>query len=136
MVSGDRMRLHLRKDNGLVRGVFLHHHMMELRGYVGLGHFRYPTAGSSSCAEAQPLHTNYPHGICVVPNGDLINTDILYQRDDCQQRHVNTDSDSELLLNSFAEFMTKHENDMKRITGRRWVCHRLSDQWRGIGGIS
>jgi amidophosphoribosyltransferase len=114
MVTADRMRLHLRKDNGLVRDVFQQHHMMELRGNVGLGHVRYPTAGSSSCAEAQPLYTNYPHGICVAHNGNLTNTETLYQEMTAKQRHVNTDSDSELLLNSFAEFLTKHENDMKK----------------------
>lgn len=79
MVTADQMRLHLRKDNGLVRDVFQQYHMTELRGNVGLGHVRYPTAGSSSCAEAQPLYTNYPHGICVAHNGNLTNTDELYQ---------------------------------------------------------
>jgi amidophosphoribosyltransferase len=113
MVTSDQMRLHLRKDNGLVRDVFQQHHMMELRGNVGLGHVRYPTAGSSSCAEAQPLYTNYPHGICVAHNGNLTNTDALYKEMTAKQRHVNTDSDSELLLNAFAEFLTKHENEMK-----------------------
>jgi amidophosphoribosyltransferase len=106
------MRLHLRKDNGLVRDVFQQHHMTELRGNVGLGHCRYPTAGSSSCAEAQPLYTNYPHGICVAHNGNLTNTDELYAAMTEKQRHVNTDSDSELLLNTFAEFLTKHEAAM------------------------
>ena len=112
------MRLHLRKDNGLVKDVFLQHHMLELRGNVGLGHVRYPTAGSSSCAEAQPLYTNYPHGICVAHNGNLTNTDELYQQMIQKQRHVNTDSDSELLLNSFAEFLTKHEADL-RLAGQQ-----------------
>lgn len=60
VVTAERRRLHLRKDNGLVRDVFRTHHMTDLRGNVGLGHVRYPTAGSSSCAEAQPLYTNYP----------------------------------------------------------------------------
>jgi len=83
--------------------------MIELRGNVGIGHVRYPTAGSSSCAEAQPLYTNYPHGICVAHNGNLTNTDELYTHMADRQRHVNTDSDSELLLNLFAESLTKHQ---------------------------
>ena len=74
IVTSERGRLHLRKDNGLVKDVFQTHHMIELRGNVGLGHVRYPTAGSSSCAEAQPLYTNYPYGICVAHNGNLTNT--------------------------------------------------------------
>jgi amidophosphoribosyltransferase len=113
MVTAERMRLHLRKDNGLVKDVFLQHHMTELRGNMGLGHVRYPTAGSSSCAEAQPLYTNYPHGICVAHNGNLTNTDVLYRQMTDTQRHVNTDSDSELLLNSFAEFLTKNETQLR-----------------------
>lgn len=113
MVTADRMRLHLRKDNGLVKDVFLQHHMTELRGNMGLGHVRYPTAGSSSCAEAQPLYTNYPHGICVAHNGNLTNTDELYRQMMNTQRHINTDSDSELLLNSFAEFLTKNETELR-----------------------
>jgi amidophosphoribosyltransferase len=74
IVTSENGRLHLRKDNGLVKDVFQRHHMMELKGNVGLGHVRYPTAGSSSCAEAQPLYTNYPYGICVAHNGNLTNT--------------------------------------------------------------
>lgn len=110
MVTAERRRLHLRKDNGLVRDVFHTHHMMELRGNVGIGHCRYPTAGSSSCAEAQPLYTNYPHGICVAHNGNVTNTHELseYMRD-VVGRHMNTESDSELLLNLFAEGMTKQK---------------------------
>jgi amidophosphoribosyltransferase len=74
IVTAERRRLHLRKDNGLVKDVFHQHHMLELRGNLGVGHVRYPTAGSSSCAEAQPLYTNYPYGICVAHNGNLTNT--------------------------------------------------------------
>ncbi|CAB9526805.1 Amidophosphoribosyltransferase, chloroplastic (Fragment) [Seminavis robusta] len=110
MVTAERRRLHLRKDNGLVRDVFHTHHMMELRGNVGIGHCRYPTAGSSSCAEAQPLYTNYPYGICVAHNGNITNTQELTEYlQDTVGRHVNTESDSELLLNLFAEALTKQE---------------------------
>jgi amidophosphoribosyltransferase len=97
-------RLHLRKDNGLVKDVFQTHHMTELVGNIGLGHCRYPTAGSSSCAEAQPLYTNHPYGMCVVHNGNLTNTEAL--RDLVRERynrHINTGSDSEVLLNVVAE---------------------------------
>ena len=80
MVTAEHRRLHLRKDNGLVKDVFKTHHMMDLRGNVGLGHVRYPTAGSSSCAEAQPLYTNYPYGICVAHNGNVTNTEELTTR--------------------------------------------------------
>jgi amidophosphoribosyltransferase len=109
MVTAERRRLHLRKDNGLVKDVFQQHHMLELRGNLGVGHCRYPTAGSSSCAEAQPLYTNYPHGICVAHNGNLTNTEELFELMKQKQRHVNTDSDSELLLNMFAESLTKYD---------------------------
>jgi amidophosphoribosyltransferase len=120
IVTAERRRLHLRKDNGLVRDVFgTSQVMQELRGNVGIGHVRYPTAGSSSCAEAQPLYTNYPYGICVAHNGNITNTDELaLHLEDAVARHINTDSDSELLLNLFAEYLTKEnrkngEVDMK-----------------------
>jgi len=111
IVTSEQGRLNLRKDNGLVKDVFQAHHMAELRGHVGLGHVRYPTAGSSSCAEAQPLYTNYPYGICVAHNGNLTNTGKLSieVREKCN-RHINTDSDSELLLNIFAEAMASNSN--------------------------
>ena len=111
IVTSERGRLHLRKDNGLVKDVFQTHHMIDLRGNVGLGHVRYPTAGSSSCAEAQPLYTNYPHGVCVAHNGNLTNAAEL--ADYCRNnlgRHINTDSDSEVLLNIFADNLIKGEN--------------------------
>jgi len=107
MVTAERRRLHLRKDNGLVKDVFQPHHMLELRGNMGVGHVRYPTAGTSSCAEAQPLYTNYPYGICVAHNGNITNTDELTLKAISNDRHVNTDSDSELILNLFAEALTK-----------------------------
>ena len=107
MVTSEGGRLHLRKDNGLVKDVFHQHHMLELRGHLGIGHCRYPTAGTSSCAEAQPLYTNYPYGICVAHNGNLTNTDKIAKQLTEIGRHVNTDSDSELLLNLFSEELTR-----------------------------
>jgi amidophosphoribosyltransferase len=96
-------RLYLRKSQGLVRDVFETRHMLELIGNMGIGHVRYPTAGCSSSAEAQPFYVNSPYGVTLAHNGNLTNSETLKNelfRDDL--RHVNTDSDSEVLLNVFA----------------------------------
>ena len=96
-------KLWLRKDNGLVRDVFHTRHMLTLRGNMGIEHVRYPTAGCESSAEAQPFYVNSPYGITLAHNGNLTNAEELKQnlfREDL--RHLNTDSDSEVLLNIFA----------------------------------
>jgi len=96
-------RILLRKSNGLVRDVFQTRHMMNLRGDMGVGHVRYPTAGVSSNAEAQPFYVNSPYGITLAHNGNLTNAENIKQElfeDDL--RHINTESDSEVLLNVFA----------------------------------
>jgi len=99
--NGDR--LYLRKSNGLVRDVFHQRHMFRLRGSMGLAHVRYPTAGCANSAEAQPFYTNSPYGIGLGHNGNLTNAhalkDMLFRED---RRHLNTESDSEILLNVFA----------------------------------
>ncbi len=103
IVTSDKNRLYLRKDNGLVRDVFHTRHMRTLPGNMGIGHVRYPTAGSSGPAQAQPLYVNSPYGIALAHNGNLTNSDELSAqlfRDDL--RHLNTDSDSEVLLNILA----------------------------------
>ncbi len=100
-LDGSRLRLHT--GAGLVRDVFNQDSMLALRGSVGIGHCRYPTAGSEGAAEAQPLYVNSPYGIALAHNGNLINADTLRRElfeDD--RRHVNTDSDSEVLLNVLA----------------------------------
>ena len=96
-------RLQLRKGNGLVRDVFEERHMLRLRGTMGIGHVRYPTAGTSSAAEAQPMYVNAPYGISLAHNGNLTNAAQLEAGVfRAGLRHVNTDSDSEVLLNVFA----------------------------------
>ncbi len=107
-------RVNLRKDNGLVKDVFQKRHMTRLTGHLGIGHCRYPTAGSSSPAEAQPFYVNSPFGIALAHNGNLTNADKL--RDQLFQddlRHLNTSSDSEILLNVLAHEIYKVLGDDK-----------------------
>ena len=86
------------KAVGLVRDVFRTRHMQRLVGNMGIGHVRYPTAGSSGPALAQPFYVNSPYGIALAHNGNLTNTESL-SKDLflADLRHVNTDSDSEVL---------------------------------------
>jgi len=103
IVTCEGEKLHLRKDAGLVRDVFRTRHMVQLQGNMGIGHVRYPTAGVSSSAEAQPFYVNSPYGIVLAHNGNLTNADAL-KRDLFVEdlRHINTESDTEILLNIFA----------------------------------
>ena len=108
MMTCAQGQLFLRKSNGLVRDVFHTRHMLRLRGNMGLGHVRYPTAGTSSFAEAQPLYVNSPYGISLAHNGNLTNSRQLAAdlfRSD--RRHLNTNSDSEVLLNILASEIQK-----------------------------
>jgi amidophosphoribosyltransferase len=109
ILTSDGRRVSLRKDNGLVRDVFHTRHMRALTGNMGIGHCRYPTAGCDSPAEAQPFYVNSPFGLALAHNGNLTNAEALKDeliREDL--RHLNTDSDSEVLLNIFAHELAAH----------------------------
>lgn len=94
---------HSRKGNGLVREVFQAWHMQKLVGNFGIGHVRYPTAGARDEQEAQPFYVNSPFGIMLAHNGNLTNAQALAQSLFHQDfRHINTGSDSEVILNVFA----------------------------------
>ena len=103
--------LHTRKSNGLIRDVFDQDHMEKLEGNMGMGHVRYPTAGGAQSSEAQPFYVNSPYGICLAHNGNLTNYDelaeLLRTKD---RRHLNTHSDSEVLLNVFAHELQSRAN--------------------------
>jgi amidophosphoribosyltransferase len=110
IVTFDQGRLYLRKAIGLVRDVFHTRHMHRLKGNIGIGHVRYPTAGSSVSAEAQPFYVNSPYGITLGHNGNLINaSELKKELFLADRRHINTDSDSEILLNVFAQELHKQE---------------------------
>ena len=104
-------RLHSRKQIGLVRDVFREQHIKELKGQIGIGHVRYPTAGGASREFSQPLYVNSPYGISISHNGNLVNASELkkelYQDN---LRHLNTSSDSEVILNVFAHELQQASN--------------------------
>ena len=108
----DNGTLRTRKAKGLVRDVFHTRHMLRLNGNFGIGHVRYPTAGWSSSAEAQPFYVNSPYGLCLAHNGNLTNAeelkDLLITKD---RRHLNTGSDTEALLNVFADELQRQNGD-------------------------
>ena len=96
-------KLILHKENGLARDVFSDEDMCKLMGNMGIAHVRYPTAGCSSSEEAQPFYVNSPFGLTLAHNGNLTNAEQLKKELFAEdQRHINTDSDSEVLLNVFA----------------------------------
>lgn len=129
-------RLFLRKDNGMVRDVFHTRHMRALQGNYGIGHVRYPTAGSSSSAEAQPFYVNSPYGITLAHNGNLTNAEEIHEdlfKTDL--RHMNTDSDSEVLLNVFAHEL---QNRGKLEPAAEDIFHavtRVHERCKGAYGV-
>ncbi|MEY4195655.1 MAG: hypothetical protein RLZZ226_2023 [Pseudomonadota bacterium] len=126
IVTSDGLHFYLRKDSGLVRDVFQTRHMVTLKGRMGIAHVRYPTAGCTSSAEAQPFYVNSPFGISLAHNGNLTNAEALKHELFVQdQRHINTESDSEVLLNVFAHEL--HEIGKLKITPE--------DVFRAVEGV-
>ena len=96
ILTSTESRVFHRRANGLVRDVFQLKHIELLQGSMGIGHVRYPTAGSNSAAEAQPFYTNSPFGISLAHNGNLTNSEeLITDLFDVDRRRINTDSDSE-----------------------------------------
>src|SRR5260370_3432577 len=109
IVTSERKRFHMHKGSGMVSEVFRTRNMRALPGNIGIAHCRYPTAGSArNSAEAQPFYVNSPFGIVLGHNGNLTNADQLKEemfRTDL--RHINTGSDSEVLVNVLAHELEK-----------------------------
>jgi amidophosphoribosyltransferase len=115
IVTSERATLHMHKGSGMVRDVFRTRDMRDLAGNFGIAHCRYPTAGSAfKAAEAQPFYVNSPFGIVLGHNGNLTNSDQLKEemfRTDL--RHINTGSDSEVLVNVLAHELEKESHKLK-----------------------
>ena len=109
IVTSEHKTFHMQKGNGMVRDVFRTRNMRSLPGNMGIAHCRYPTAGSAfNSAEAQPLYVNSPFGIVLGHNGNLTNSEKLKEEMFRQDlRHINTNSDSEVLLNVLAHELEK-----------------------------
>ena len=115
IVTAEGATFHMHKGGGMVRDVFRTRNMRALVGHAGIAHTRYPTAGSAwSTAESQPFYVNYPFGIVLGHNGNLTNTEQL-KNDLFRQdlRHVNTNSDSEVLLNVLAHELQEGATNYK-----------------------
>lgn len=109
IATAEKRRMFLHKANGLVRDVYQLQQMAYLQGNAGIGHIRYPTAGCDSDEEAQPFYVNSPYGIALAHNGNLTNAHQLKRElFKSDRRHINTDSDSEVLLNVLAHELQVH----------------------------
>lgn len=132
IVVEDRGKIYQHKGNGLVRDVFNQNSLQSLKGSVGIGHVRYPTAGTSHQEEAQPLYVNSPYGIALAHNGNLINSDKLIEElFENDRRHINTGSDSEILLNIFAHELL---NQMPLIPGPEAVFKAITKLHQRVRG--
>ena len=119
--SSSNCKMHSVKNIGLVKDVFTQENIVRLLGNIGIGHVRYPTAGDKECMEeTQPLYTNAPFGLALAHNGNLTNPIELREAMRREFRHINTNSDSELLLNVFAEEL--HRKRMDQINDTNSNC--------------
>ena len=123
IATGNGREFHIRKNEGLVREVFKQRHMDKLKGNMGIGHVRYPTAGESGAGEAQPFYVSSPYGMSLAHNGTLTNADklrdMLFEQ---ELRHVNSTSDSEVLLNVLALKLIQERGDVFKAVHELHQC--------------
>ena len=134
----DNGRIHVVKGAGLVRDVVRTRHMHRLKGNMGIGHVRYPTAGTDSEESAQPFYVNSPFGITLAHNGNLINTDKLVKElSDRDFRHLNTSSDSEVLLNVLANELQKQSEGNKPTVDEIFkAVRRVQERCKGAYAVT
>jgi len=132
--------LKIHKKNGLVRDVFTNDEMKNLMGGTyGIGHARYPTAGEINHNEAQPFYVNSPFGIVLVHNGNLVNAEKL--RNEIQnkhKRHINSTSDSEILLNVFADCLSNECRKQEDLNDKKIIqaVNNLHDRVEGAYSVA
>ncbi|MFN3628685.1 MAG: amidophosphoribosyltransferase, partial [Casimicrobiaceae bacterium] len=131
IMTADGAMFHMHKGKGMVRDIFRTRNMRDLPGNAGIGHVRYPTAGSaSSVHESQPFYVNSPFGLALAHNGNLTNSEQLKQElFEIDARHINTNSDSEVLLNVFA---LELERAVADVPGHRLTPDRIFRAVRGV----
>jgi amidophosphoribosyltransferase len=131
IMTADGAMFHMHKAKGMVRDIFRTRNMRDLLGNAGIGHVRYPTAGSaSSVHESQPFYVNSPFGLALAHNGNLTNSEQLKQElFEIDARHINTNSDSEVLLNVFA---LELERAVADVPGHRLTPDRIFRAVRGV----
>ncbi len=131
IMTADGAMFHMHKAQGMVRDIFRTRNMRDLLGNAGIGHVRYPTAGSaSSVHESQPFYVNSPFGLALAHNGNLTNSEQLKQElFEIDARHINTNSDSEVLLNVFA---LELERAVADVPGHRLTPERIFRAVRGV----
>ncbi|AJC17513.1 amidophosphoribosyltransferase [Pandoraea sputorum] len=136
IATTDGQSFYMHKGNGMVRDVFRTRNMRDLPGTVGIGQVRYPTAGSSSAAQAQPFYVNAPYGIVLAHNGNLTNweqlKDEMFRVD---RRHINTTSDSEVLLNVLAHELQENSRDGLSVDSLFQAVGKVHNRLRGSYAI-
>jgi len=131
----DHHQVILRKDNGLVRDVIRSRHMKHLNGNSGIGHVRYPTAGCSSPGEAQPFYVNSPYGIVLAHNGNLTNAESLRKEIfETDLRHLNTNSDSEVLTNILAHEIIEQKTTNAKTLSPEHIFSSVQEVFRRCKG--
>lgn len=134
ILTCDGRAMALRKARGLVVEAIRTRHMLRLKGNMGIGHVRYPTAGSDSEAESQPFYVNSPYGIALAHNGNLTNSKALTEELILlDRRHINTTSDSEVLLNVLAAELAKENISIIDVNAEHFF-HAMQSVFQRVHG--
>lgn len=128
-------RFHSKKGVGFVRDIFDEHNMQRLQGNVGIGHTRYPTAGGFSMEEAQPFWTSVPYGIAMAHNGNVVNyNELVKELQEKHQRYVNSTSDTEVILQLFADALSYSTTNGQAKQFFDHICEAVENVFDSVSG--